>query len=548
MKLGLKPIVKMRWAFSVATIVLFMTNDARADWIHGYISPRAGIDSIQRIVHINDFAPFYFFGSRIAAAGDVNNDGYGDVLIGRSYSGNGENFDSSNYVFLYHGGSSPDAQFDGVFDSIVGLLGNVGDVNADANSDFAACWPPYVRVFLGGSAFDGVPDMTMKGYYTYISSVADFLGDGRIDFAVSEDIGDGHSVSIVSLWPVFDTVPILTISDTARSFGGNIAVDDFNGDGHPDLAVAAFLNRDSSFVKFYWGGPSMDAIADKVIWSRSDNFGDLLVPVGDFNGDGYHDIYIAGGYEIGLWTDSSWHKAGIYFGGPGFDGKLDVSIRVAVYWAGDSDVYQSPESASRGGDINHDGYNDFITGRFSNYSGGETRVFLGGPNPSNSGDVVITDYDLPDHPCATGRTVAGIGDFNGDGADDFATYSQSVCGPGRVNAVNIFGGWNSKPTDIPDDNRTLPSDIELSQNYPNPFNPSTTIEFEIAKPARVVVRVYNTLGEVVRTLVDRQFAVGTHRVVWDGRDDHGREVASGVYLYRLTAGGVTQEKKMVLVR
>ena len=147
-----------------------------------------------------------------------------------------------------------------------------------------------------------------------------------------------------------------------------------------------------------------------------------------------------------------------------------------------------------------------------------------------------------------GRNIFGIGDFNGDGIDDFAMPTLSDNGCCWWAEINMFAGWNSTATDVQIDPQSIPRSMTLHQNYPNPFNPSTTIEFELVKPARAIVRVYNALGEVVRTLVDRQLAVGTHRVVWDGRNDHGREVASGVYLYRLTAGGVTQEKKMVLVR
>jgi N-acetylneuraminic acid mutarotase len=87
----------------------------------------------------------------------------------------------------------------------------------------------------------------------------------------------------------------------------------------------------------------------------------------------------------------------------------------------------------------------------------------------------------------------------------------------------------------------------LAQNSPNPFNPSTTIRYELEAPGRVVLRVYDARGRVVRTLVDATHESGPHAVVWDGRDDGGVRSASGVYFYRLDAGGAVLSKKMVLV-
>ncbi|MCK4236818.1 MAG: T9SS type A sorting domain-containing protein, partial [Candidatus Krumholzibacteria bacterium] len=88
----------------------------------------------------------------------------------------------------------------------------------------------------------------------------------------------------------------------------------------------------------------------------------------------------------------------------------------------------------------------------------------------------------------------------------------------------------------------------LEQNFPNPFNPSTQIVFSIRETADVSLRIYNASGRLVRVLVEGKWEVGRHRVVWDGKDDSGRAVASGVYFYRLTAGAFTKTKKMVLLR
>ena len=88
----------------------------------------------------------------------------------------------------------------------------------------------------------------------------------------------------------------------------------------------------------------------------------------------------------------------------------------------------------------------------------------------------------------------------------------------------------------------------LHPNHPNPFNPSTTIRYELAAAADVRLRVYDAAGRLVRTLVDAREGAGAHDVIFDGRDDAGHPVASGVYFYRLEAGTATQTRKMVLLK
>ena len=97
-------------------------------------------------------------------------------------------------------------------------------------------------------------------------------------------------------------------------------------------------------------------------------------------------------------------------------------------------------------------------------------------------------------------------------------------------------------------NGALPATYSLDQNYPNPFNPSTSIQFSIPEGGPVSLSIYNVLGRKVRTLADGFFASGTHSFTWDGRDDDGALVSSGVYLYRIDAANFTQTRKMVLMK
>lgn len=94
----------------------------------------------------------------------------------------------------------------------------------------------------------------------------------------------------------------------------------------------------------------------------------------------------------------------------------------------------------------------------------------------------------------------------------------------------------------------VPSAFVVHQNYPNPFNPETEIRFALPEAGSVVLKIFNTLGEEIRTLVDARFEAGYHRVRWDGKDNKGRPLASGVYLYQLRAGEFAQVRKMSLLR
>jgi len=97
-----------------------------------------------------------------------------------------------------------------------------------------------------------------------------------------------------------------------------------------------------------------------------------------------------------------------------------------------------------------------------------------------------------------------------------------------------------------------PTRYELFQNYPNPFNPETRIKYTVGsrqtRPIPTTLKIYNILGQLVKTLVDKPQEPGNHEIIWDGKDDKGNEVASGIYFYQLKVGEFSQTEKMVLIR
>ncbi|HOQ81402.1 MAG TPA: choice-of-anchor J domain-containing protein, partial [Candidatus Cloacimonadota bacterium] len=106
--------------------------------------------------------------------------------------------------------------------------------------------------------------------------------------------------------------------------------------------------------------------------------------------------------------------------------------------------------------------------------------------------------------------------------------------------------------------RTLASDPEvivpvitqtvLKGNYPNPFNPETSIAFDLATEGNVSIDIYNAKGQKVKTLVNDRYGVGAHSVVWNGKDDNGKNVGSGIYFFNMKSGKYTSTRKMILMK
>ncbi|MBU2444960.1 MAG: T9SS type A sorting domain-containing protein [Bacteroidetes bacterium] len=137
--------------------------------------------------------------------------------------------------------------------------------------------------------------------------------------------------------------------------------------------------------------------------------------------------------------------------------------------------------------------------------------------------------------------------------------NQSYLQLGDNPALNPFHGGPSKWTfawiGVPDwvtgvekTDNSIPTMFEVMQNYPNPFNPSSTIRFAIPHQSLVTIKIYNMLGQEVKTLMNKEMSPGLYNVQWDGKDNHGQSAVSGVYVYRVVAGQYSQSMKMLLLK
>lgn len=145
-------------------------------------------------------------------------------------------------------------------------------------------------------------------------------------------------------------------------------------------------------------------------------------------------------------------------------------------------------------------------------------------------------------------------------------FSYETTAPISYRAWEYTGGWATyrsrdlqdvliravvewRPTIDGISDQETPKSFALHQNYPNPFNPTTKIEYDVKEHSRVVLKIYNVLGQEVRTLVDRMETPGANKFVeWDGRNNAGHSVATGIYIYRIEMGNFVKSRKMMLVK
>jgi hypothetical protein len=178
------------------------------------------------------------------------------------------------------------------------------------------------------------------------------------------------------------------------------------------------------------------------------------------------------------------------------------------------------------------------------------------------GDVLLDQANLSVVPeCGTvvGVRVTGSGTSSGTWEIKFYTLG---CDEGSYQVVveieDALGATGSGttyvalakkgPVDVNEESSGEITAFSLKQNYPNPFNPACNIQYALPTDCHVILAVYNILGQKVKVLVDAYQSAGPKSVEWDGKDDQGRDVTSGVYFYRMQAGDFVHLKKMVLLK
>ncbi|MCI0693191.1 T9SS type A sorting domain-containing protein [candidate division KSB1 bacterium] len=175
---------------------------------------------------------------------------------------------------------------------------------------------------------------------------------------------------------------------------------------------------------------------------------------------------------------------------------------------------------------------------------GEGKKFLGSKKVTTDGSGNANFKASFDTKVAPGQLITATATDPSNNTSEFSqciavTASSSQAATAKADQNEI---------ETAEENAGIPENFALFQNYPNPFNPETEIRFQLPQASHVVLKIFNTLGEEIRTLADEQREAGYHRVRWNGKDENGNAVASGVYLYQLRTGSYSEVRKMSLIR
>lgn len=399
------------------------------------------------------------FGWSVSSAGDVNGDGYSDVIIGAPLYD--DSFVNEGKAFIYHGSASglsanPDATPDDA-DQLSAEFGysvaGAGDVNGDGYSDVIIGADSYndgantdegwAFVYHGSTTglntiANSILDDCNQGvafFGTSVASAGDINGDGYSDVIIGaflfddENINEGRAFVYYGSATGLSVIPGSTPDDAnqgSSGFGFSVAcAGDVNGDGYSDVIIGAYLyndnfNQEGKAFVYYGSAVGLSTTPDSTPDDADQltaHFGDNVSSAGDVNGDGYSDVIItADEYDDGV--NGNEGRAFVYHGSP--DGLSYSPINTPD----DADQLdaQFGVSVASAGDVNGDGYSDVIIGAWvyddaGNTNEGRAYVYHGSASGLSATPNWIGD-DADQANALFGETVASAGDVNGDGYSD----------------------------------------------------------------------------------------------------------------------------------
>ena len=404
------------------------------------------------------------FGYSVGTAGDVNSDGYSDVIVGAVFYDSGEIWEGR--AFVYHGSatglsatanwSAEGDQFGALFGSSVGTA---GDVNGDGYSDVIVGAEQFdsgetneggAFVYHGSATgLNATADWTAEGdqaeanFGSSVGTAGDVNGDGYFDVIVGADRYDNAESDEGRAYAYHGSATGLnaTADWTAEAnFGSSVGTaGDVNGDGYSDIIVGAKqfdsgeTNEGGAFV-YQGSATGLNATAD---WTAEGdqaeaNFGSSVGTAGDVNGDGYSDVIVGADRYDNAETDEG--RAFVYHGSA-------TGVSATADWTAEGDQAGAffGDSVGTAGDVNGDGYSDVIVGaiRYSRVEFNEGRAFV--YQGSATGPSATADWtaDSDQVGAGFGVSVGMAGDVNGDGYSDVIVGAYEYDG-GETNEGRAF--------------------------------------------------------------------------------------------------------------
>ncbi len=393
----------------------------------------------------------------------------------------------------------------------------VGDMTGDGQDEIALSMYSSFAVWSIGLDFEIEEHTQVKGTLIGMEDADD---DGDVELFAGRRSADDEI--FLEVWDVENGVWTASQVKASTEYHWSSRVGDFTGNGTLDALWTPRISGGKNTLLVAPLGDAPDLQQDAVFtfdyWIRLPRFDlyDSNVIAGDFDGDGQVDLLtslrLTSEGRKGLVLRRSPRSGGVE-AEVLYDDRLFVRSSVLVH------------------DLDADGVDDW--------------VFVGGDRASGVGVFVAwggatgIPHQVETHRLAGDGVEVLPGDVDGDGDLDLVVLDHLYDG------VHVLKSLvDAQPTAVQTTAAALPAQHRLGHSYPNPFNPAVVIPLDLATDAaQVSLRVYDVLGRRVRRLWEGSLGAGGHRFVWDGRDEAGKAVAAGVYVYQVTVDGQVAAKK-----
>ena len=512
-----------RILFSLALILIALPaladQEAREVSDDGWAVAAPDIGAMDRVIVHRDEVPYgtapdWSNTLRMQVGGlqvaDVNGDYLPDVIVGCYHSNSYPPYeDWENLIYFNTGGAlEADPSWISTDEVSTGDI-QVALINDDSYPDvFAAnggglSYPSVI--YWGGpagpSSSPGWYSNEPGGAWNNYAKCFDLDHDGDMDVVTANQGASEYDPSR-PLYVFYNEAGVLSNTPGWASdewtLSGGLDFADVDHNGWEDLAASKWVNYESC-IYYNFGG----ALETTPGWTTGDDDSDKGVAFADVDGNGWADLAL-GHDPTQLWSNDAGAFAMSWTSGASYHGHSDIRFC----------------------DVDKDGDEDLAETHFSD---GKVHIYL------NRDGVLDTAPSWTYDSSSVGTAIA-FGDIDGNGWDDL------VVGNSGEPCVKVFF---AQPTTDLVEAALRP---RLAAAYPNPFNPKTTIRFELPEAAHCELAVFDTGGRRVATLFRGALEAGEQAFVWNGRDDSGRAMPSGVYLCSLAAGDFAESRKLVLAK